>query len=136
VTLHNPLRQEPTTGEVPVWRARDVVAGEVVAPVISHQLIARVVTGAEAGALLGPNLYLLRPDPAALDPWFLAGFLRCDSNTHRAGSLGSIQRYDVRRAQVPRVPVEEQRRYGELFRRIAEFDGLLRLATGTLQTSR
>jgi hypothetical protein len=153
VTLHNPLRQESTTGEAPVWRARDVVAGhppggrlpaeqvpddavrlaagEVVAPVISHQLIARVVTGAEAGALLGPNLYLLRPDPAVLDPWFLAGFLRRDSNTHRAGSLGSIQRYDVRRAQVPRVPVEEQRRYGELFRRIAEFDGSLRLATET-----
>lgn len=138
---------------VPVWRARDVIAGhgpagrlnsdhlpdnalrvaagDVVAPVIGHQLVARVVTDAHAGAVLGPNLYLLRPDPARLDPWFLAGFLRRDTNTHRASSLGSIHRYDVRRAHVPRIPVEEQRRHGRLFQRLAEFDQLLHtVATG------
>lgn len=132
---------------LPLWRARDVLAGhgptgraaaepaddlvtveegDVVAPAVGHRFTARVVTAAEAGAALGPNLYRLRPDPSALDPWFLAGFLRREGNTHHAGTIGSLHRYDVRRAQVPRIPVEEQRRYGRLFRQLAEFEQLLR----------
>jgi hypothetical protein len=102
-----------------------IEVGDVVTPVIGHQLTARVATEREAGALLGPNLSLLRPEPDMLDAWFLAGFLRRDSNTHRAGSLGSVSRYDVRRAEVPRIPVEDQRPYGELFRQLAEYDAIL-----------
>ena len=148
----SPAREEPGAGRptadsVPVWRARDVVvgagpagqlaaadvpmdavrvkAGDVVVPIIGHQLTARVATEHEAGALLGPTLSLLRPDPDMLDAWFLAGFLRRDSNTHRAGSLGSVSRYDVRRAEVPRIPVEDQRPYGDLFRQLTEYDAIL-----------
>jgi hypothetical protein len=149
--LHGGLRGETDSesdGGVPVWRARDVLAGhgpatrlpadqvpddaerlvpgDVVAPAIGHRLVARVVTDAEAGTVLGANLYLLRPDPQRLDSWFLAGFLRRELNTRRTGSLGSIQRYDIRRAQVPRVPVGDQRRHGVLFRRLADFEDLLR----------
>lgn len=155
----NPVREDtgagrPAADSVPVWRARDVLAGagpsgqvaaadvpgdaarveagDVVAPIIGHQLAARVATEREAGALLGPNLSLLRPDPGMLDPWFLAGFLRRDSNTHRAGSLGSVNRYDIRRAEVPRIPVEEQRPYGDLFRQLAEYDAVLQaVSTGS-----
>jgi hypothetical protein len=35
-------------------------------------------------------------------------------------------RVDVRRAQVPRLPLERQRRYGEAFRRMTEFEEALR----------
>lgn len=170
-TIRGQVDDQADPDAVPVWRARDVIAGhgpagslhrdhippsalrvdsgDVVAPIIGHQLVARVVTDAQAGAVLGPNLYLLRPDPDRLDPWFLAGFLRRDTNTHRASSLGSINRYDIRRAHVPRIPVEEQRRHGLLFQRLAEFDQLMHavatsgeemialitdgLATGTLR---
>ncbi|QSB13262.1 N-6 DNA methylase [Natronosporangium hydrolyticum] len=135
---------------VPVWRARDLVAGrgpagrlsadqvpsdaprvttgDVVSPVVAHQLIAKVVTDAEAGAVLGPNVQLLRPDPDLLDAWFLAGFLCHDGNAHRAASAGSIQRYDLRRAQIPRIPRSDQSRYGELFQRLAAFTALLEAA--------
>ncbi len=153
ITTRSAVREEagptePHTEMSPLWRARDVIAGngpsaqvpsarlpvdtaqvragDVVAPMIGDRLIARVVTDAEAGAVLGPHIYLLRPDPARLDPWFLAGFLRRDANARRTGSLGSTQRYDIRRAHVPRIPVEDQTRYGTVFRRLAEFDTLLR----------
>lgn len=176
IAARSPVREDPNanrpaTEAVPVWRARDVVSGsppagwiavrdvppeavrvepgDVVIPIISHQLTAMVATGREAGVLLGAGLSRLRPDPDMLDPWFLAGFLCRAGNTSRAGSLGSVSRYDVRRAEIPRIPLEDQRPLGELFRRLAEYDSILRavvagsgdllrrvtdgLATGALQ---
>ncbi|KWX07291.1 hypothetical protein TR74_19290 [Carbonactinospora thermoautotrophica] len=79
----------------------------------------------EGGALLGPHLYLLRPDPDALDPWFLAGFLRSQANARHTSTLSGSMRVDVRRARVPRLPLAEQRRYGEAFRRLADFEEAL-----------
>ncbi|MEV0499223.1 hypothetical protein AB0I84_16695, partial [Streptomyces spectabilis] len=82
-----------------------------------------------AGAALGRGLALLRPDPAALDPWFLAGFLRGTANNHQASSYASTSaRLDVRRLQLPRLPPERQRGYGERFRALAAFEDALRLA--------
>jgi hypothetical protein len=106
-------------------------AGDVVVPMISHRLAARVVTDAESGALLGSHLYLIRPDTTLVDPWFLAGFLRRETNIHRTGSLGSVQRYDVRKARIPRIPIAEQRPYADLFRRLADFDILLHTTAQT-----
>jgi hypothetical protein len=64
----------------------------------------------------------LRCDPAALDPYFLACFLRSEINRRQAaGTMGGTFRLDVRRARVPRMPIGEQRRYGEAFRRLMEF---------------
>jgi hypothetical protein len=81
---------------------------------------------------VGRNVYLLRPDPEALDPWFLAGFLRGTANNRQASSFTtSSTRLDVRRLQLPRLPLAEQRRYGERFRTLAAFEEALRLA-GTL----
>ncbi|MPY54563.1 N-6 DNA methylase [Streptomyces acidicola] len=115
----------PETGEQPVL----VEAGDVVVPVLGGGAVARVVDEATAGAALGRNLTLLRPDPAALDPWFLAGFLRGTANNRQASSYASTAtRLDVRRLQLPRLPLDQQRRYGERFRALAEFEDALRLA--------
>lgn len=104
-------------------------AGDVVLPVLGGEPVARVVDEATAGAVLGRNLVLLRPDPATLDPWFLAGFLRGTANHRRASSFASTAtRLDVRRLKVPRLPLEDQRRYGDRFRGLDEFEAALRQA--------
>ncbi len=91
--------------------------------------VARVVDDQAAGAVLGRNLVLLRPDPDTLDPWFLAGFLRGTANQRRASSFASTAtRLDVRRLRVPRLPLEDQRRYGDRFRALDEFEAALRQA--------
>lgn len=104
--------------------------GDVVVPVIGGGAVARVVDEVAAGSALGRNLYLLRPDTTALDPWFLAGFLRGTANNRQASSYASTAtRLDVRRLQVPRLPLADQRRYGERFRTLAGFEEALRQAS-------
>ncbi|MFJ2742639.1 N-6 DNA methylase [Streptomyces sp. NPDC087440] len=103
--------------------------GDVVVPVLGGGSVARVVDEAGAGAVLGRNLHLLRPDPAAVDPWFLAGFLRGTANNRQASSYASTAaRLDVRRLQLPRLPLADQRRYGDRFRALAAFEDALRVA--------
>ncbi|MEU8774618.1 N-6 DNA methylase [Streptomyces sp. NPDC048606] len=106
--------------------------GDVVVPVVGAAGTARVVgtdPASGAGAVLGRNLQLLRPDPAALDPWFLAGFLRGTAGTRRASSHASTAtRLDVRRLRLPHLAPAEQRRYGDRFRALAEFEDALRQA--------
>lgn len=103
-----------------------LAVGDVVVPMIARQLSARVVT--TEGALLGRNLYLLRPNPAALDPWFLAGQLRTSANEKQASSLSGTMRFDIRRAQVRRLSLDEQRPHGEAFRRLDAFESAIRQA--------
>ncbi|WP_428952941.1 N-6 DNA methylase [Streptomyces sp. cg35] len=106
-----------------------LAAGDVVVPVVGGGATARVVDEATAGAALGRGLALLRPDPAALDPWFLAGFLRGTANNRQASSYASTAtRLDVRRLQLPRLPLAEQAGYGARFRSLAAFEDALRLA--------
>ncbi|MDG5802024.1 N-6 DNA methylase [Streptomyces ossamyceticus] len=113
------------TGEEPVLVER----GDIVVPVLGGGGIARVVDEGTAGAALGRNLTLLRPDPAALDAWFVAGFLRGTANSRQASSYASTaSRLDVRRLQLPRLPLEQQCRYGERFRALAAFEDALREA--------
>ncbi|WP_328750488.1 N-6 DNA methylase [Streptomyces sp. NBC_00285] len=77
----------------------------------------------EAPSVLGPQLCALRVDPSVLDPWFLAGCLRAPDNARRAGTHASTtSRVDVRRLRVPRFSLEEQQRYGEIYRRITTFE--------------
>ncbi|WP_184753345.1 hypothetical protein [Streptosporangium album] len=83
----------------------------------------------DAPTVLGPQLFAVRVDPALLDPWFLAGCLRAPTNARRAGThASSSSRVDIRRLQVLRIPLEEQRRYGEAFRRLSAFERSLREA--------
>ncbi|WP_432145592.1 N-6 DNA methylase [Streptomyces sp. bgisy084] len=122
------LPEAPASG--PAEEAVLLREGDVVVPVLGGGAVARVVDEATAGAALGRNLTLLRPDPAALDPWFLAGFLRGTANTRQASSYASTAtRLDVRRLHLPRLPLAEQRRYGQRFRELADFEGALRLAS-------
>ncbi|MET8505906.1 N-6 DNA methylase [Streptomyces sp. NPDC004787] len=130
------LAAQPPSGTLPEAPpgepAEDPVllaVGDVVVPVLGGGAVARVVDPATAGAALGRNVHLLRPDPAAVDPWFLAGFLRATANKRQASSYASTAtRLDVRRLQLPRLPLAEQRRYGARFRALAEFEEALRLA--------
>ncbi|MEU9778406.1 N-6 DNA methylase [Streptomyces sp. NPDC047968] len=113
------------SGEEPVL----IAPGDVLVPVLGGGAFVRVADPSLAGAVLGRHLYLLRPDPATLDPWFLAGFLRGSANRRQASSHASTaSRLDVRRLQLPRLPLAEQRRYGERFRALSEFEDALRLA--------
>jgi SAM-dependent methyltransferase len=143
LALHQaPLRGETDEGGEPLLTAEDVIedrpasgrgdsrwtatqAGDVVVAVADRRFVARVMTS--GAALLGPQLTLLRVDPERLDPYFLAGVLRSSANVQlsTASSTGG-GRADVRRAQVPRLPLEAQRRYGEAFRRMSEFETALR----------
>ncbi|MFE6912423.1 N-6 DNA methylase [Streptomyces rubiginosohelvolus] len=128
-----PTALPPAGQEAPGGAAADdpvlLEPGDVVVPVLGGGTAARVVDAATAGAALGRNLQLLRPDPAAVDPWFLAGFLRGTANHRQASSYASTAaRLDARRLQLPRMPLAEQQRYGERFRELAAFEDALRTA--------
>ncbi|ONI86384.1 hypothetical protein ALI144C_10660 [Actinosynnema sp. ALI-1.44] len=97
-----------------------VLAGDVVMPTAGHKLVARVVT--EPGAVLGRGLCLLRPNPDVLDSWFLAGFLGGSANSRQASThLSAAARLDVRRCEVPRMPLAEQHRYAAVFSALGTF---------------
>ncbi|MFI1442406.1 N-6 DNA methylase [Streptomyces fructofermentans] len=131
LTDHDVLSGSAPSGTLPESDDEPVIieSGDVVVPVLGGGSVARVVDGATAGAALGRNLALLRPDPAALDAWFLAGFLRGTANNRQASSYASTAtRLDVRRLQLPRLPLDQQRVYGERFRALAEFEEAIRLA--------
>ncbi|MGW2477983.1 N-6 DNA methylase [Streptomyces sp. NPDC001665] len=133
LTEHDVLGGTPPSGAPATGGAPEepvlVEAGDVVVPVLGGVTVVRVVDEATAGAALGRNLQLLRPDPAVLDPWFLAGFLRGTTNNRQASSHASTAtRLDARRLQLPRLPLAEQRHYGERFRALAAFEDALRLA--------
>jgi hypothetical protein len=131
LTDHDVLAGKAPSGTLPEGEEEPVLVetGDVVVPVLGGGSVARVVDEKTAGAALGRNLTLLRPDRAALDPWFLAGFLRGTANNRQASSYASTAtRLDVRRLQLPRLPLDQQRRYGERFRALAEFEEALRLA--------
>lgn len=98
--------------------------GDVVVPTVSPRPVAVVIT--EGGSILGSNLQLIRPDADLIDPWFLAGCLRSRSSMRASVAASGIRRTDVRRIQVPRLPIEEQRRYGATFRGLAEFEQAIR----------
>ncbi|MGJ5755343.1 N-6 DNA methylase [Streptomyces puniciscabiei] len=131
LTDHDVLAGTAPSGSLPESEEEAVLTepGDVVVPVLGGGSVARVIDDTTGGAALGRNLVLLRPDRTALDPWFLAGFLRGTANNRQASSYASTAtRLDVRRLQLPRLPLDEQRRYGERFRALDEFERALRLA--------
>ncbi|WP_370421867.1 N-6 DNA methylase [Streptomyces sp. QH1-20] len=80
--------------------------------------MARVADEGDAGALLGPQVHLLRPDPARLDSWFLAGFVGSAENVAGASTGSTVLHVAPGRLRVPLLPLDEQRRYGEAFRNV------------------
>jgi len=135
-----PMRMETASGSVPVLMGKDVIlgrepsgrtedgpgivrleTGDVVVALGPRRMEVHVVD--EGGAAAGPQTQVFRPEEGRCDPGFLACFLRAAGLT-RASST-STSRSDVRRAPIPRLPVEAQRPYGEAFRRLREVERTL-----------
>jgi hypothetical protein len=96
--------------------------GDVLVPVTAAGPVnVRVATEEDDGALLGRGLYLIRPDPERIDPWFLAGFLGAPASLQQAKYGTSSMRIDARRLTVPLLPLPEQQRYATAFRRLRDF---------------
>ncbi|MFD7376510.1 N-6 DNA methylase [Streptomyces mirabilis] len=117
-------------GRVPAGSANAVVEeGDVVVAGVVRAFKAWVHEGPPVA--LGPQLYALRVDPEKLDAHFLAGCLRAPANGRQAGThASSSSRIDIRRLQVLQLPLEEQARYAETFRRLRTFEDLLTEAQG------
>lgn len=114
--------------------AQTVAAGDVLVRAVAGggdaAAMTRVADDRDAGALLGQHIHLLRPDPARLDPWFLAGFLGADDNIASASTGSTLVHVTPGRLRVPLLPLEEQRRYGEAFRRVHELRAAARRTAG------
>ncbi|GAA1414288.1 class I SAM-dependent DNA methyltransferase [Catellatospora coxensis] len=108
-----------------------VRTNDVLVPAIGSRPRIDVAGSADDGRVLGPQCFLLRMKLGYVDPWCFAGFMASDANLRRITSMGSIPRVDVRKAHMPRLPLERQVEYGERFRRLREFADLLRLAAAT-----
>jgi hypothetical protein len=93
-------------------------AGRGIAVVTRETLAAQ-----DGGVSLGPHEHLVRPDPAVLDPWFLAGFLAAPANVKQASYGTGALRLDARRLAVPLLAIEQQRRYAAVFRQLYELSG-------------
>ena len=94
-------------------------AGDVLVPAaLTENATATVVDEEQAGDPAGTNGHLLRPDPARLDPWFLAGFLTASAARQRAAAGTSAPRIDPAQLEVPLLPLEDQERYATAFRRL------------------
>ncbi|MGY5007335.1 N-6 DNA methylase [Streptomyces sp. 900105755] len=117
VDLHADAAQAVAAGDVLV---RSIASGGDAAA------MTRVADDQDAGALLGPHIHLLRPDPARLDPWFLAGFLGAEDNIASASTGSTLVHVTPGRLRVPLLSLEEQRRYGEAFRRVYELRAAVR----------
>ncbi|WP_432969432.1 N-6 DNA methylase [Dactylosporangium sp. CA-233914] len=112
-----------------------VQIGDILIPVLSREIIARVATPEQIGAQLGPSVQALRIDPALFDPWFVAGLLARGDNlrvTTRTSSLsGGSLRVDLKRLTIAVLSIQEQQTYGQAFQRLAELRGKLEQAAAT-----
>ncbi|MFF8710625.1 N-6 DNA methylase [Streptomyces sp. NPDC015184] len=63
-----------------------------------------------------------------LDTDYLQGFLRSSVNTRRSTSASGTYRLDARSSRIPRMGIDEQRRYGAAFRAVSEFEEGMRKA--------
>ncbi|MWA04948.1 N-6 DNA methylase [Actinomadura sp. LD22] len=111
-----------------VVEAGDVLLTQIVGP---QGVATRVAGEDDAGCLLGHGVFLLRPDPARLDPWFLAGFVSAPDNVSQATTGSSTHQLVASRLRVPLLPLGEQTAYGHAFRRLHE----LRTAARNAATS-
>lgn len=126
--LAPPRHPEVTLAELERSRAitilpRDATprAGDVLFRTMGREpVVASGIPGDERGVAQVVGI-----DTDRLDPHFVVLFVRADAlaapvaNTHAA-----LTRDDLRRCRVPRMPLAEQRRYGDAFQRLQELDAL------------
>ena len=61
-----------------------------------------------------------------LDTDYLQGFLRSSANVRRSTTTSGTYRLDGRGSRIPRMGIEEQRRYGSAFRALSAFEEAIR----------
>jgi len=126
-----------TLGDLARTQALEILAdaavapGDVLVPVLGGAMgQATVVADGDplVGTSPGRGVAAVRTDPGVLDPWFVAGFLRSDAAARQSVSHASTtSRMDIRKAPLPRLPLNRQRAYAAAFRRIVEFSDSVRL---------
>lgn len=116
-------RGRPATGRGTAGPATVITRRGDVVMALAREPAVRVVE--HGGALLGPNLLLLRPDPQRLDPHFLAGFLLAGQQLAAAQSSSGSTRADVHRVALPRLGIAEQRTLGKAFQQLTVFQDTL-----------
>jgi len=116
----------PGSGKAERISVRD---GDVLVPAGAAGPIHTMVVGAalatERDVSLYRHVHLIRPDTDVLDPWFLAGFLAAPANVKQASYGTAAIRVDARRLTIPVLPLERQRVYGTIFRRLRELDAAI-----------
>ncbi|MGH3829051.1 MAG: N-6 DNA methylase [Pseudonocardiaceae bacterium] len=103
-------------------RSRDTTprAGDVLLRTLSRPPV--VADGGEADEV--GIAQVVEIDATRLDAHFVTMFLRADANALPvANTHGAPSRDDLRRCRIPRMPVAEQRRYGEAFRHLLDLQG-------------
>lgn len=110
-------------------RARDDTprAGDVLLRTQGRMpVVAEAITdkdGSERFAEVTGIAQVIEIDPGRLDPHFVALFLRGDVGALPvANTLGAVNRDDLRRCRIPRMPLAQQRRYGDAFRLLTEIE--------------
>ncbi|BAJ31838.1 MULTISPECIES: SAM-dependent methyltransferase [Kitasatospora] len=117
--LGNPPTSMTTDGTLDAIQADDVL---ILAGTVESARPARPI---EFGAVPGPGITVLRPDPEVLDPWFLAYSLAETPGRRRAGTGGRPSPLAPSRVHLPVRSLSDQRRIGTAFRRIEEFRTVL-----------
>jgi hypothetical protein len=122
-------RASGTVDDLALAHAVVIEEGDVLLPALGGRpTTARVADAQDAGSLLGLNVHLFRPDTERLDSWFLAGFLAAKDNVSSATVGSSAIQIQAHRLRLPLLPLADQKRYGEAFRRLYELSAATRLA--------
>jgi SAM-dependent methyltransferase len=96
-------------------------AGDVLIPAtVTRGTEATVVGGDRDGDPAGPGVHVIRPSPAHLSSWFLAGFLLPPGSLRRAAG----DRVDVRQLEAPLLPLADQERYARAFRSMRSLESI------------
>jgi predicted DNA-binding transcriptional regulator AlpA/SAM-dependent methyltransferase len=97
--------------------------GDVLLRTLSRPPVVAIGTSADDKGVA----QVMEIDETRLDAHFVATFLRADvAALPVANTLGAVSRDDLRRCRIPRMPLAEQRRYGDAFRCLLELDAALR----------
>jgi hypothetical protein len=96
-------------------------AGDVLVPsTVAEGTEATVVGGDRDGDPAGPGVHVIRPNPAHLNSWFLAGFLLSPGTLRWATG----NRVDVRQLEAPLLPLADQERYAQAFRDMRSLESI------------
>jgi hypothetical protein len=101
--------------------AEPLRAGDVLVPAtMTEGTEATVVGGDRDGDPAGPGVHVIRPNPAHLNSWFLAGFLLSPGTLRRATG----NRIDVRQLEAPLLPLADQEQYARAFRSMRSLESI------------